>query len=215
MKKVITLIVMVSLALTIQAQNITNTLGSSGNFVLNDNSGTQVMKVTHTSRLYLGPASGYAEAANLNIHKDSGPGGISITSYKGTPNPNKAVINFNATVGKFGDSPAMATDGESIGWLSYFGMDGTSWRNGASIKVHVEGTVATGHVPMSVKFDTDDGSSMATRMTIHSSGRVNIATVLNLTPGAAPSSPQAGDIYFDSSLNKARCYDGTTWQNLW
>jgi len=29
----------------------------------------------------------------------------------------------------------------------------------------------------------------------------------------APSSPSAGDLYFDSGDNKLKCYDGTSWQN--
>lgn len=47
--------------------------------------------------------------------------------------------------------------------------------------------------------------------------RVNNATidnVLSLKPlSAPPSTPSAGDIYFDSSDNKLKCYDGTVWQN--
>ena len=39
---------------------------------------------------------------------------------------------------------------------------------------------------------------------------------LRLEPIAtAPSSPAAGDIYFDSVIKKLRVYDGTVWQNCW
>lgn len=31
---------------------------------------------------------------------------------------------------------------------------------------------------------------------------------------SAPSSPTTGQMYFDSSLSKARVYDGSSWQNL-
>jgi len=31
---------------------------------------------------------------------------------------------------------------------------------------------------------------------------------------SAPSSPMAGDVYFSSLDNKLKCYDGSTWQNL-
>lgn len=45
---------------------------------------------------------------------------------------------------------------------------------------------------------------------------VNIQQVINLAPQAsAPASPNKGDMYFDSTLNKVRCWDGTAWQNLW
>ncbi len=57
-------------------------------------------------------------------------------------------------------------------------------------------------------------------------GRVGIGTdapastlhvdgALTLTPGTAPASPVEGTIYMDSTTHKLRCYDGTTWQDLW
>jgi hypothetical protein len=36
-----------------------------------------------------------------------------------------------------------------------------------------------------------------------------------VTLSAAPSSPVKGQTYFDTTLNKARTWDGTAWQNLW
>lgn len=32
---------------------------------------------------------------------------------------------------------------------------------------------------------------------------------------SAPSSPIEGEVYFDTTLHKARCWDGTSWQNMW
>lgn len=31
----------------------------------------------------------------------------------------------------------------------------------------------------------------------------------------APASPTEGFVYYDRTLHKARCYDGTSWQNFW
>jgi hypothetical protein len=36
----------------------------------------------------------------------------------------------------------------------------------------------------------------------------------NFTPTSTPASPAAGDVYFDSSTNKLRCFDGTIWNDL-
>jgi hypothetical protein len=47
-------------------------------------------------------------------------------------------------------------------------------------------------------------------MTIKPQGSINFQPMA--TP---PSSPAKGDIYFDSTLNKLRVFDGTVWQNCW
>jgi len=45
-------------------------------------------------------------------------------------------------------------------------------------------------------------------------GGVKITSLLNIVPSAEPSSGIAGDIYYDSTSNKLRCYNGSTWNNL-
>jgi hypothetical protein len=46
--------------------------------------------------------------------------------------------------------------------------------------------------------------------------RLHVSDVMRLEPRAtAPTSPAKGDIYFDSTLNKLRVFDGTVWQNCW
>ena len=60
-----------------------------------------------------------------------------------------------------------------------------------------------------------DGTSWASAIGIDSAdGRVRINQLLHVTPGAAPANPETGDIYFDSSALKLRCYDGTVWHDL-
>ena len=61
-------------------------------------------------------------------------------------------------------------------------------------------------------------------MTINSGSTINLQAQdtisvdqpfrLANTTTSAVLSPQAGDLIFDTSDNKAKCYDGTTWQNL-
>ena len=61
-----------------------------------------------------------------------------------------------------------------------------------------------------------DNSTTATPL-IHgdfSSNTVTINSILQLAPRTTPGTPTKGMIYFDSGTNKLRCYDGTTWNNL-
>ncbi|MDN5788926.1 DUF2793 domain-containing protein [Pseudorhodobacter sp.] len=43
---------------------------------------------------------------------------------------------------------------------------------------------------------------------------LHVASVMRLEPSTAPSSPAAGDIYFDSATKKLRCHNGIQWNNL-
>lgn len=63
-----------------------------------------------------------------------------------------------------------------------------------------------------------------TAMRLDSGGKLGVGTdipartlhvdaVMRLEPTTTPSSPAAGDLYFDSSTNKLRCYDGTAWND--
>ena len=60
-----------------------------------------------------------------------------------------------------------------------------------------------------------DGTTWFTGLTVAgASGAVQINQALSLPPRATPTTATAGDIYFDDSANKLRCYDGTAWQDL-
>lgn len=46
-------------------------------------------------------------------------------------------------------------------------------------------------------------------------GGVNINSFMRLQPrNTPPAQPDSGTVYFDSTDNKLKCYDGTTWHNL-
>jgi hypothetical protein len=45
---------------------------------------------------------------------------------------------------------------------------------------------------------------------------LHVNAVMRLEPiPSPPANPSKGDMYFDSTINKLRVYDGTVWQNLW
>ena len=45
---------------------------------------------------------------------------------------------------------------------------------------------------------------------------LHVKDVIRLEPRAfSPANPAKGDLYFDGTLNKLRCYDGTIWRDCW
>ena len=60
-----------------------------------------------------------------------------------------------------------------------------------------------------------DGATWTTALGIDgATGNTRIDNVLCLSPGSAPTNPSAGDIYFDATTSKLRCFDGAVWQDL-
>jgi len=81
-----------------------------------------------------------------------------------------------------------------------------------------------------LRMDSDNAMSIYNRSINIKSGKVGIGTGTAITPArtlhvnqymrlepasTAPSSPVAGDIYFDSTDNKLKCFDGSNWQSCW
>jgi hypothetical protein len=49
---------------------------------------------------------------------------------------------------------------------------------------------------------------------LDSDGSTNINYFMNIKPGSAPISPKEGAVYFDITTKKLRCWNGTTWNDL-
>jgi hypothetical protein len=47
------------------------------------------------------------------------------------------------------------------------------------------------------------------------SRKLHVSDAMYLQPTTEPADAVAGDLYFDSLLNKLRCHDGTEWHDLW
>ena len=224
MKKLFTLIIMAGLFLTLQAQDITNTLGADGaKFVVNENDGTSLFTVEESSssgHVYaiLGDntnASHLISKRQLNIVREGGTAGISLYSYKASGFGSFDKMGYYHARGTI-TSPLTVTTSDLLGSLTWYGYNG-DWgkSSAASISVGIE-SVSTTSTAGKISFSTasSTASTLVPHMTIESSGRVNIATVLKLTPGTAPSSPEKGDIYCNDSDNHLYFYNGTAWKQL-
>jgi hypothetical protein len=89
----------------------------------------------------------------------------------------------------------MVTDGNGqLSWATNLGPSNDHWTtSGDDICSGVSGNVGIGTATPARKLHVND--------------------VLRLEPRAsAPANPSAGDMYFDSTVNKLMVYDGTTWQ---
>lgn len=60
-----------------------------------------------------------------------------------------------------------------------------------------------------------DGATWFTGLSMDGAdGKVTLPQVLNIAPRATPGTAVAGDIYFDDTTSKLRCFDGVAWQDL-
>jgi hypothetical protein len=83
--------------------------------------------------------------------------------------------------------------------------------------------VGTGKFNICIGYDTDipfpadtNQINIGNSIIRTEDGVIQLKDLIRLTPLAtAPASPSAGMIYFSSSDNKLKVYDGSTWQNCW
>jgi len=187
MKKLITLFVVASLALTIQAQDITNTLGSDGNFYLKDNAGTDLIKVhDETPNTYFDFKSTVGYHTHLRLyHFGNGVLKLEFIKSNGSQSSIEALVNTNV-IG-------------SIDFLGYTETGATVTRTGATIEAQVSGTVNEANLPTALLFKTTTTADPTTRMTIKPDGTVNIAD-LDIGANAYVLVDADGDLYSSTSV---------------
>lgn len=89
------------------------------------------------------------------------------------------------------------------------GLDGTNGR----VSALEAGADALALRVTTAEGDIDAAEAAVTALT----GRVDVLEApetIKFTPVAEPASPEAGWVYFDSSSEKLRCYDGAVWNDL-
>ena len=91
-----------------------------------------------------------------------------------------------------------------------FASDGTIFRQAAKIVMRAD-SAAAGDVAGNIGFLTVPvgDNSPVERFRVKPGGQVRFVPL-----ASAPASSQAGDVYYDSTTNKLRCYNGTTWNDL-
>jgi len=109
-----------------------------------------------------------------------------------------------ATVIRMENTDTSVSIGETIGAIEFYGNDTASGVGGI---IDAYGGGLTGEVNIDVWAGTN--GNIVGGVTVKYTGAVNFTPLVS-----APSPAAAGDVYYDSSTNKLRCYDGTSWNDL-
>lgn len=171
---------------------------------------------TGSKQFYIGTAdSNNVNLKTLNQTRmtitGSGKVGIGTTSPSATFTVAGIAHFTQYAVPAFGEGLEIGYLPATGGVITSFDRDTPAWKdlyiNGDNVYIGTNSGVSK---QLSI---TSNGIGISTSSPQRS---LHINNVMRLEPrSSAPSSPGAGDIYFDSTLNKLMVYDGTTWQACW
>jgi hypothetical protein len=169
---------------------------------------------------YANPSTADPSSAALTINS-SGNVGIGADA----PAKNLEVAGTAPTIRITDTQQKSWTKGDAIGQLEWYTEDqsASGARVAASIDIVASNTAVQPYADMVFSLS---GLSTTEQpiMTLANTGNVGIGEIapartlhvgdaMRLEPTSTPASPSAGDLYFDSTTNKLRCYDGTLWQD--
>jgi hypothetical protein len=97
------------------------------------------------------------------------------------------------------DSSQIVQNGDEIINLRFNGFDGTNYLSGAGISAVVQGATSTGTMPSRLDFSTNNGTSLATRVTINPGGRLDALNGLRVTGTIQPGLTN-GNVILDPAI---------------
>jgi hypothetical protein len=171
--------------------NIRTTVGSGGTLSLFETDATRA------NQLFSG-----ADASGSFINATFSTGGTAVLRLQ-TANNERMRITATGDVGIGVTNPAALLHVAGITRIS----DATN-----STAIAIDPVTTGGLTSIIAQFGGSElalGSATVERVRIKAGGQVRFVPL-----AAAPASPQAGDVYYDSTTNKLRCYNGTIWNDL-
>jgi hypothetical protein len=175
---------------------------------------------TDIAGIYAFGSAGYKGGLVFKTNNGGGSGSV--------PDRNALVIQPNGNIGIGTNSPSQklqikgGTDASLSNGSGYFIIGDEL---GTNIVFDNNEIIARNNESSSSLFIQCSGSTSNTILN-ENGGKVGIGTTtpgelldidgaMHLTPGSTPVVANEGDIYMDSSTHKLRCYDGTSWHDLW
>jgi hypothetical protein len=110
-----------------------------------------------------------------------------------------------ATIMRMENSDTIVSIGETIGKIEFYGNDVGA---GSGVTAYIDCRATSINGDNAIDIFSGSNGNVVGGVSVLPSGAVNF------TPISTPATAAAGDVYYDSSTNKLRCYDGTSWNDL-
>lgn len=228
-------------ALRITIDNTGNTSSGENNFIKVGIDGTEALLVRSNGSFILGQGashsyinasqthlSGQLKMPSSGLISNDGTGGVNLSgnggTYLTTVNKNNDIVTITGA-----NDPVTATSNQT----RYCTVLGRGFEDTTvSSNFRTVGLELRSVVDLDPKTGASYHTSLRIAPTINDTGKAHLAieslsgdikftgadvtmgNVLHISPSATPGSATAGDIYYDSTSNKLRCYNGTIWNNL-
>ncbi len=165
---------------------------------------TGELNITSNTRVAIGRNDTLVDG-NLFITRNTYSSTFAQGFYFAQHHDNPNAVNFNLYRTR-GTAAARGNllDGDKLAYINFTGYNNARI-DGAVISVTVEGTPSVGRIPAKISFDTDNGTNLATRAELSSSGtwKTNTITALTTNQNLAIAANGTGSVGLDGTLFKA------------
>ena len=176
------LIICFSVTYYVESQNITNTTGANGTFIVEDVNNSSIIRATKTGnqpKLIFGDweSTFNLPSGNVNFVHDNGTEKLNLVVGKNGAFSAFPKLYFHYTPGPL-TAPTAVVNNNNLGIIGFGGFNNGSWEELSSqINVNVDGTPGV-KIPTKLTFQTQNSSGIQNNLILNSNGSL-------LIPGAA------------------------------